>query len=331
MARKRYRGGSWAHLHMLRRGIRNAAANPDGAAAPVFPSPSSSAWNYGTDGDGATYVLTDGTGGDGGTGLAPVFNVISNANRRLTGMDFGADGLTLIASSSDGTFATFSLTTAFDPSTASQTGTTHTGHTSASNVRFNEDGTYVTWQQAIDRIYIMPLATAYVVETTDTPSATSLHKLDLMGYSNNHDPVMTMNQDGTGVWAYGVTALSTFNLSYLPLSTPYDFSSKGTVVSNTTTNRANEISIPWGGSLWIQADGLGVTIHGNSVPEPYITVTMNAANDPSDETGDYSWDEDPSLGAMTQTWEQSIFSVDRQIMFTYDNLTVTNFSRWDRL
>ena len=329
MARKRYRGGSWAHLHMLRRGIRNAAANPAGGpAAPVFPD--ASGWNYGTDGDGATYVLTDGTGGDGGTGLAPVLDVISNTNRRLTGADFSEDGLAMVACSLDGIFATFALTTAFDPSTATQTGSSHTGHTTCTGVRFNEDGTYVTWLQAVDRFYIMPLATPYVVESTDTPTG-NIAKLTLIGYSNSHDPIHAMNQDGTGIWTYGVTAAGIHNFAYMPLSTPYDFTSTGTLVVNTATGHGNIITTPWGGSLWVQADGLAVTLHGNGVPEIYATVTMNVANDPTDETGDYSWVEDTSLGDMTQTWEQSVFSVDRQIMFTYDTLVPTNFSRWDRL
>ena len=265
-----------------------AAAGSLGGAS--FPA--ASGWNYGTDGDGATYVLTDGTGGAGTTGLEPVLDVISNTNRRLTGADFSEDGLTMLACSLDGNIATFSLTTAFDPSTATQTGSSHTGHTTCTGIRFNEDGTYVTWLQAVDRFYIMPLATAYVVESTDTPSATSIPKLTLIGYSNSHDPIHAMNKDGTGIWTYGVTAAGVYNLAYMPLSTPYDFSSTGTLVVNTTTSHGNIVTTPWGGSLWVQSDGLAVTIHGNGVPEIYATVTMNAANDPTDETGDYSWVED---------------------------------------
>jgi len=311
---------------MLRTGGGIAAGGGGGGAS--FPA--ASGWNYGTDGDGATYVLTDGTGGDGGTGLEPMLDVISNTNRRLTGLDFGADGLTMVACSLDGNIATFSLTTAFDPSTATQTGTTHTGHTTCTGVRFNEDGTYVTWLQAVDRFYIMPLATAYVVETTDTPTG-NIPKLTLIGYSNSHDPIHAMNQDGTGIWTYGVTAAGIHNFAYMPLSTPYDFTSTGTLVVNTATGHGNIVTTPWGGSLWVQSDGLAVTLHGNGVPELYVTATLNTANDPTDETGDYSWVEDTSLGDMTQTWEQSVFSVDRTIMFTYDTLVPTNFSRWDLL
>jgi hypothetical protein len=295
------------------------------SAAVEFPAPD--AWNFGTDGDGATWALTATSGGDGGTGLTPILDVISNTNRRFTGIDFNDDGTACVAVSYDGNIASFALSTAYDLSTATQTGSTSTvGGILASNVRFSETGEYITWNNYADQLHIMPLATAWVVASTDTKGSEILTKTELQGYTSSFDPNPIMVPDGTGVWTAGLGAVAKETIIYVPLSTPYDFSTNGTPVVDTLTDYG-PFGSPTTSSLWCQPDGLKlIYFQALSNPDQYQEWSLTTANDAS---SGVTRTTDTTLGSQTQTWGHIAFSRDLQIMFSYNPVTPTSYKRWD--
>lgn len=301
----------------------------ESAGATTANFPAAADWNFGTDGDAALYSLTDGSGGVGGTGLDPFLDVISPIDRRCTGLDFSDDGTACIGIAYDGILASFSLSTAYDLSTAVQTGSSKTGLTLGTNCRFSENGDYVTWMAATDTLYIAPLATNWVVQSTDTTSAATLTKTELMGYSASHDPLHCMHPDGTGVWSYGQVSAGVYTLVWMPLSTPYDFSTNGTPVDD-ATNYTNIASTPASGSLHANEDGTKVVLFGATVPESYVEIDLTTAFDPS--AGITFTQNTEILGSdQTQGYEQLAFSRDLQTLFSYDNLAMTVLKKWGQV
>lgn len=310
MARKRYRGGSWAHLNMLRRGVRNSLG-----AAPVEAvtgPPAADGWDVGVDGANATASYTDGTGGSGGTGLVPILDVIDVTSRRLSGIDFSPDGLICVVCSYSGEVATFTLSTAYDVSTASLLGTALTGQTLATNVHFNEDGTHVTFMRSTDILSILPVATAYTIDG-DTVSVDTLTKTELMGYSSSHDPIHTMAQDGTGVWSYGRIDVTTHTIVWTPLGTAYDFGTPGTPVSS-NVDYTNIVSTPVDGGIIASSDGKTIQMFSGAAAQTMQNFELAVGFTPDGtEVNTSSSDLD-----ITQNFDMASWSKDYERLFVWN-------------
>jgi len=216
-------------------------------------------YDIGADGANAIYNYTDGSGGNGGTGLTPILDVISNTNRRFGGCSVSPDGTKAVALSYDGIIASFELSTPYDLSTATQTGTSKPSlGTLCSAPMFTGAGNYVTYHASNDTFYLLALATPYEVASTDTVTS-SATEAQIMGYSASTDPIHTLSEDGTGIWSYGRVDVSTYTLTWTPLSVAYDLTSYGTVEHN-STNYTNVPGGPSGGSMIAQDDGTRIHI-----------------------------------------------------------------------
>lgn len=271
----------------------------------------------------ATLQLTDGTGGAGGTGLDPILDVIDSVSRRLTGLDFSPDGLNCVCCAYSGIIASFSLSTAFDLSTATQTGSNITGVTLANNVRFNDDGTYITYLETGDQMRIRSLATAYTVASTDTADAATITKAE-MGCVGSNDPIAAMAVDGTGIWVYGTAdSGTTFTLKWVPLSTAYDFSTNGTVVESTTSH-GNLHNGPTASSIIGARDGKAVFLFAGTHPENLNKFVLSTAFDPDTETYTTSseWD-------IAQAYSMMVWNVDMTQAHAWNAIFVTAFDSFN--
>lgn len=238
-----------------------------------------SGYDIGTDGANVLWSLTDGTGGTGGTGLKPILDVISPVNRRFGGCSVSPDGTACVATSYDNILASFALSTPYDLSTATQTGSSKTGLSLLSGTpQFAGAGAYVTYAGASDSLHCITLATPYVVESTDT-TQTSATEVQIMGYGSSADNVYHLAENGTGIWAYGRVDVSTYTLVWNPLSTPYDLTTFGTPEHNST----NYTAVPSGpsqGVIIASPDGTRLHAFAGSGADKLIQYDV-AAFDPA--------------------------------------------------
>ena len=296
----------------------DASKVPDAGGAQM---PAADGWDIGVDGANSLLTLTDANPGGGGannTGLDPILDVIDNASRRLTGLDFSPDGMNCVACSQSGIIASFSLSTAWDLSTATQTGSSVTGVTLANNVRFNEDGTRITYLGASDLFRIRPLATPYQVASSDSESVNTISKAE-MGCSGSNDPIACMALDGSGIWVYGTNtgATSAAKLIWVPLGTDYDFSTPGTPVLATAV-QGNIHSSPFSSSIYADIAGEDVMLLAGVDPERIFRWDLSVAFDPDSQVSTNSNDIN-----VTQNYDMMAVARDFSRIIVWDAVFVT--------
>ena len=266
--------------------------------------PDADGWDIGTDGANVLATYTDGSGGVNGTGIAPILDDIDNASRRCHHIDFSPDGLKMVVVSYSANIATYDLTVAYDPSTATPSGKL-AGATLPAQCHFNEDGTYLSWQQSNDIMKIMALSTPYTISIGDTPSVDTLSETELMGYTSSSDNFHILHPDGTGVWGFGRVSVTDFTIVWTPLDTPYDFSTPGTPVisvTNETLLAAGAIS----GGLAVNTDGTEVQFFAGTYTDSMHNFTMGAAFDPTNAVRTASEEVNITTDFTTAAWSKDL-------------------------
>jgi DNA-binding beta-propeller fold protein YncE len=171
-----------------------------------------------------------------------------------TGIAFNNDGTKMYLLNADNNVVTsFTLSTAYDTSTASENNSLDVARPGANEVIFNDDGSkmYIA-SQSNSAVYSLELSTPFDIST-----ATQANKLSTTGPPRQEDgPTgLAFNSDGTKIFVVGRT--QEHFVSYT-LSTPYDIS----------TGSLNKVFDPSEGSFWhdivFTNDGRTANVVGDS-------------------------------------------------------------------
>jgi hypothetical protein len=156
-------------------------------------------------------------------------NVFTGETARAQCFYISNDGTNLMwGSSTMGGVKSMSLSTPWDLSTATQTGTTQSMTNPWPSARFINDGAYYTVVRATDTFEIWPCANPYEINQTDVSGGT-VTKADTTLTASTDGPYFCLDA-GTVVYYLGSqTGTNLRHISRIPLGTPYDFDTVGTV------------------------------------------------------------------------------------------------------
>ena len=278
---------------------------------------------------GPVAQYTDANPGGGGandSGLDPILDVIDSTSRRLTGLDFSPDGTKVVACSYSGIIATFSLSTAWDISTASQTGTSITGVTLANNVRFVDNGNKIVYIRATDTMATRDLATQWQVANTDAENSAVMSKSEWGKGAQSYDGPWSVTNDG--LYAYGLVRDATTPNHYFfliaPLNTAFDFDDRGTITEysfGTTSVAASTTS----GTVHLSESGERATIFGvDGSAEAIHSIVMSTPFD----AGTGTLVPPNPMPNVATNYDMCAFSPDLRRIFAWNAIFVTNFDEY---
>ncbi len=227
------------------------------------------------------YTATGVEYNDGGTGGAGDISTIDDAlGSEIYGFDFNDDGTVVFVCSwgNSNTHASFTLSTPYDLSTATQSGSTETQFINFTGMRMADDGTHYGYFNAgSDKADAHALTTPFVIVGTDVLTSSILDTE--IGSNDSTDYAMGMS--GDGLYVAGLVEISNVkHLGMAIMNTAWDFDD---VASFATVNVATEMAAVGGGATFQQncyvVNGGGTVLFFNN--GTLYKIDLTTPGDPS--------------------------------------------------